>query len=153
MGSWKPFLDLKPHLWQAISERGHKELSFEEKCFKWDSLHIVAMSWWAVNSAKIELPEPDFREIADTLERQMADWNRGGIAGFSDLDKFIQGYEQQYRKMVEPREVIDFTKLLVGIWLLWNLTNKAKFNDEVALANMLGNLVYECVAGYWNVQK
>jgi len=114
---------------------------------------MIAMTWWAVNSAKIELPEAEFRDIADTLERQMANWNPGSVAGFSDLNKFIQGYEHEYRKMVESREVFDFTKLLVGTWLRWNLTDKAKCEDVAELANMLGHLVYSCVGGFWSGQK
>ena len=151
VGSWKPFLERKPHLWQAICEHGRKELSFEEKCLKWDFLLMVAMAWWAINSAKIEIPEGEFPNIADTLERQLANWNPRSVSGFSDLNKFIKGYEPQYQNLVDLREVTDFTKVLVGTWVVWNLTNKAKLDDEAEVASLLGNLVYKSIAGYWNV--
>ena len=66
---------------------------------------------------------------------------------FSDLNAFVQGYEAQYQKMTAPKEVLSFTKLIVGTWLLWNLTNKANLNDESELAGMLGETVLLSVAG------
>jgi len=149
MGLWEPYITLKPHLWEAVAERGIESLTFNEKCFKWDFLHIVAMTWWAVNLAKLNLPQAKFTKAARCLEEQSGQWNVGVIPCFSDLNSFIQRYEQQYQKMTAPKEVLEFTKLIVGTWLLWNLTNKANFNDETELAGMLGHTVYECVAGCW----
>jgi hypothetical protein len=150
LGSWKPFVELKPHLWQAISEDGRGELTFEQKCFKWDFLLMVAMAWWTVNSARIELPKSDFDSVADILEQRIAEWNRGTVPAFSDLNNFVCRYDSEYQKISDIQKVVDFTKLLVGTWVLWNLTNKARFEDEAALATMLGRLVHASVAGYWH---
>jgi hypothetical protein len=149
VGLWEPCAKLKPHLWEAVAERGKAPLTLDEKCFKWDFLHIVAMTWWAVNLAKVTLPPAEFKIVARSLEQQVGEWNPGAIAGFSDLNNFVRMYDSEFQKLTDLSEVIDFTKLVVGTWLLWNLTNKAKFSDEAELAGMLGHTVYSSVAGCW----
>jgi len=147
VGSWKPFRELRPHLWDAIRSPGKDTLSFEEKCFAWDFLHVVAMTWLAVNSAKLELPETDFIEVSNILEKETRSWNHGASIGFFDLDKFIQEYMPKYKDSIKPpHDLLNFT---IGTWLLWNLTNKAPLKDSAELANMLGNNVHASIAGYW----
>jgi hypothetical protein len=140
----------KPHLWDAIAEAGGSELTFDQKAFKWDFLHVVAMMWWAVSQAKSSLPEPDFEQVTELLETQLTQWNAGAVGSLSDLNGFIKSYEAQYQSITEVDEVVRFTEIAVGGWLLWNLTNMARLADEADVAYMLGHAVYRCVDGYWD---
>ncbi len=150
LGSWKPVIENKPHLWQAISDNGCDALNFEQKCFKWDFMLMVAMAWWAVSSARIELPDSKFKSVALKIEQGIQNWNRGGISALEDLNKFICKYDSDYQNILDIKKIEDFTKILVGTWILWNLTNKNEFEDEADLAAMLGKLVHESVTGYWH---
>ena len=149
-GLRKPSAEAKPHLWEAVAEAEPSELTFDQKAFKWDFLHVVAMTWWAVSQARSSLPASDFEQVTELLEKQLAQWNAGAVAGLSDLNDFIKSYESQYQSMTEADEVVRFTEMVVGGWLLWNLTNKAALADEAEIAYMLGHAVYRCVNGYWD---
>jgi hypothetical protein len=149
ISSREPFEELKPHLWEAIADSGLPHLTYEEKCFKWEFLHITAMSWWAVNLAKLQLPAAHFKNAVACIEQEIGQWNAGLIECFSDLNGFVQLYDAQYQQITDPDEVVPLTKFIVGLWLLMNLTDKATFNDEAELAGMLGHHVYECIVGCW----
>ena len=149
MGTWKPFVQDHPHLWQAIKEAGRGELTFEQKVFKWDFLLMVAMAWWSVNAARLKFPKSEFEKVADIIERHIAEWNRGTVPAYADLNQFVCRYKTEYVKISDPDRLVGFMKLLVGTWLLWNLTDKTKFKDEAQLATTLGAVAHECGAGYW----
>ena len=122
----------------------------DQKAIKWEFLHVVAMTWWAVSQARGSLPESDFEQVTEVLEQRLADWNADAVASLSDLNDFIGRYEAQYRSMTEVDEVVRFTKTAVGGWLLWNLTNTATIADEAKIAYALGHAVHRCVDGYWD---
>jgi hypothetical protein len=145
----KPAVEAKPHLWEAIAEAGASELTSDQKEFKWDFLHVVAMTWWAVSQARSSLAASDFEQVTELLEQQLSRWNAGAVAGLADLNEFIKAYGAQYQSMTEVDEVVRFTKMVVGGWLLWNLTDKATLADEAEIAYMLGHGVYRSVDGYW----
>jgi len=151
VGLWEPVSKQQPHLWQAIAERGRTHLTFDEKCFKWDFLHIVAMTWWAIQHATATLPPDEWELAAATLDVQVAEWNAGAHGALADLARFVSMHEQSVDSFADVPAAVAHTKRVVGTWLLWNLTNKATFADEAELASMLGHVVYQCVDGYWEL--
>lgn len=146
--SWEPNSKIAPHLIQSIREKGYDELSFEQKVFKWDFIQAVAMNWWAVTFAKLNLPSKEFSVVADILETKLTEWNNGTIGAFTDLNNFIKAYNADYEKITDIKEATDFTILLVGTWMLWNLTEKKSFNDEARLSRMLGQAAYSLARSF-----
>lgn len=152
IGACEPFSELKPQFWDMIAERGRPVLTEEEKLFKWRFLLVIGLTYWAINSARLSLPQNEFHLVRDILKSNLSGWNRGALPTFSDLIKFVASYDLELKKISNRTESMDFVKLLVGTWLLWNLTNKAKIPDEGQHASMLGAIVHGWTVGYWNLE-
>jgi hypothetical protein len=140
ISSWQPFLDKYPNVVEAMPNDKH---------FTWDFFNTIAMVWWAISEAKITLSKTEYPALIDIIEESLVRWHPKAIDAYKDLNKFICMYDKDFQSFTSIKETIDFTKSLVGTWLIWNITNKAKLEKEAEIASALGYLTYSVITGYW----
>lgn len=140
IGLWEPFNKKYPILINKISG---------DKLFKWDFFIKIAIIWCAVSEMKIYLPEKEWRELLKIIEEQTIKWNPVSTNAIKDLNNFMASYKNKIDDPSSLEEAMRFTRLLVGTWIIWNLTEKAKIQDEAEISNAIGTVIYNSVNGYW----
>lgn len=141
IGIWEPFQKY-PDLINKIP--GNKHL-------KWDFYIKVAILWCAISEMKIQLSEHEYDKLSTIIEEQCIEWQPQSLVAIKDINNFLASYKNKLNEITSLEEAARFTRLLVGTWTVWNLTEKSKIQDEAEIAGAIGYVIHNSIKGYWTI--
>jgi hypothetical protein len=137
LGTYEPLSEQIPALTAAIPK---------ERVRHWSLFWAVAYTWVALAQIRVDVPEGERDNVARILLEGLIQSHSAAQPLFDDLSEFIA---KRSDVIAQDASGLNF-KATIGLWLMWNLTAKAKITDERRVISQLGHLCYEPFAHYWS---
>ena len=92
----------------------------------------------------------DTTKITDVIDRKLQEWKIDGDRGIIDCKQFVNRALENLNSN-DPNENCRISIVYVGMWILWNvLKRKPESNEDLELANVIGNMLKLTVNEYWS---
>lgn len=140
IGLWSTFEEEYQDLLKNISGNKH---------FKWDFFIKIALIWCSVNEMKETLSEEECEKCYLIIEDSLIKWNTQSLSAIKDLNYFFVSYKNKIKSPDTLKKSIEISEVILGTWIVWNLTDKRDVQDEGLIANNIGKTVYNLIIGYW----
>lgn len=120
-----------------------------DRNFTWEFFLTIATTYWALQQLLATYSKTETSTTEEIIEKNLLNWHPQFQGALKDLNVFISNNNDKINQCESIGRKLELLRFLTGLWLIWNLTNKAGVKNENDLSQILGGMIYDAGTTFW----